>query len=79
MKSYKIAVLPGDGIGTEITNEALKVLETVQSHLSDVRFELESFDAGAERYLKTGVTMPEETFDHCKRADAILMGAIGLP
>ncbi|MEK3885074.1 isocitrate/isopropylmalate dehydrogenase family protein [Paenibacillus sp. PL2-23] len=79
MKTYKIAVLPGDGIGTEITNEALKVLQTVQDHLSDVRFELESFDAGAERYLRTGVTMPEETFHHCKEADAILMGAIGLP
>ncbi|ANY66300.1 3-isopropylmalate dehydrogenase [Paenibacillus sp. BIHB 4019] len=79
MKVYKIAVLPGDGIGTEITNEALKVLETVQSHLNDVRFEAESFDAGAERYLRTGITMPEDTFNHCKEADAILMGAIGLP
>ncbi|WP_240419220.1 isocitrate/isopropylmalate dehydrogenase family protein [Paenibacillus periandrae] len=79
MKVYKIAVLPGDGIGTEITNEALKVLKTVESHLSDVRFELESFDAGAERFLRSGVTMPEDTFDHCKDADAILMGAIGLP
>ncbi|MBB6637317.1 isocitrate/isopropylmalate dehydrogenase family protein [Cohnella thailandensis] len=78
MNVYKIAVLPGDGIGTEITNEALKVLNTVQAHLG-ARFELESFDAGAERYLRTGLTMPEETFDHCKNADAILMGAIGLP
>lgn len=79
MKVYKIAVLPGDGIGTEITNEALKVLKTIQSHLSHARFELESFDAGAERFLRTGVTMPEDTFAHCKAADAMLMGAIGLP
>jgi 3-isopropylmalate dehydrogenase len=79
MKVYKIAVLPGDGIGPEIMNEALKVLRTVESHLTGARFEPELFNAGAERYLRTGVAMTEETFDHCKTADAILMGAIGLP
>jgi 3-isopropylmalate dehydrogenase len=78
MASYRIAVLPGDGIGPEVTREALKVLEAAEKQYG---FELnkELFDAGAERFLKMGVTMPEETFNHCKAADAILMGAIGLP
>ncbi|TDF98675.1 isocitrate/isopropylmalate dehydrogenase family protein [Paenibacillus piri] len=78
MKQYKIAVLPGDGIGNEITIETLKILKYIQTYYSSFQFEFQIFDAGAERFLKTGVTMPEDTFNHCKAADAILMGAIGL-
>lgn len=78
MSSYKIAVLPGDGIGPEVTAEAVKVLQTAE-RLYGFHLEMESFDAGAERFLRTGVSMPEDTFDHCKAADAMLMGAIGLP
>ncbi|WP_134701016.1 isocitrate/isopropylmalate dehydrogenase family protein [Ammoniphilus sp. YIM 78166] len=79
MSNYKIAVLPGDGIGPEVTNQALKVLDAVESVYGDIKFERELFDAGAERFLKTGVTMPEGVFEHCQAADAMLMGAIGLP
>ncbi|MFI2858572.1 isocitrate/isopropylmalate dehydrogenase family protein [Paenibacillus sp. JSM ZJ436] len=78
MSTYHIAVLPGDGIGPEVTDSAIRVLKQVEK-LYDFSLELEPFDAGAERFLKTGVTMPEDTFKHCKEADAILMGAIGLP
>ncbi len=78
MSSYKIALLPGDGIGPEVTAEAVKVLRQAE-RLHGFQLEMESFDAGAQRFLRTGVTMPEEAFDHCKAADAMLMGAIGLP
>lgn len=78
MGTYKIAMLPGDGIGPEVMAEATRVLREI-GRLRGLAFELESFDAGAERFLKTGVTMPEEVFHACKAADAIMMGAIGLP
>lgn len=78
MKAYHIAVLPGDGIGTEVTETALRVLKEA-GELYGAAFELESFDAGAGRYVRTGIAMPEDAFAHCKAADAILMGAIGLP
>jgi 3-isopropylmalate dehydrogenase len=78
MGTFNIAVLPGDGIGPEVTNETLRVLQEIE-RLQDISFRFESFDAGAERFLKTGVTMPEDAFDGCKAADAILMGAIGRP
>ncbi|WP_135554297.1 isocitrate/isopropylmalate dehydrogenase family protein [Paenibacillus cymbidii] len=78
MKAYHIAVLPGDGIGIEVTETALRVLQEA-GELYGAAFELESFDAGAGRYLRTGTAMPEDAFAHCKAADAILMGAIGLP
>jgi 3-isopropylmalate dehydrogenase len=80
MAQYKIAVLPGDGIGKEITREGVKVLQAVEDVLGkSMSFEFEHFDAGAERFLKTGVAMPEGVFDQCRAADAIFMGAIGLP
>jgi 3-isopropylmalate dehydrogenase len=79
MAVYHISVLPGDGIGPEVMEEALKVLREIEKLYDGLSLVTESFDAGAERFLKTGVTLPEEAFDHCKQADAILMGAIGLP
>lgn len=80
MATYKIAVLPGDGIGKEIIREGIKVLRAVEEVFGkSLTFTFENFDAGAERFLKTGVTMPDGVFDQCKEADAIFMGAIGLP
>ncbi len=80
MASYRIAVLPGDGIGPEITEEGVRTLRTVEDiYGGAVRFEYETFDAGAERWLKTGVVMPDGVFEHCRDSDAMLMGAIGLP
>lgn len=78
MSVYHIAVLPGDGIGQEIMDEALKVLKVVEQMYGSFQLNYEFFDSSAARFLKTGVTMPEEHFEHCKAADAILMGAIGL-
>lgn len=79
MKStYNIAVLPGDGIGVEVTQAAVKVLAAVQA-VCGVKFELQSYAAGAQHYLDSGDALPAATLDACGAADAILFGAMGLP
>ncbi len=79
MKVFRIAVLPGDGIGPEVITEGLKILRTVESKLSDLRFDLPEFAVGAGEYLRGGDPLPPETFEACKACDAILLGAMGLP
>ncbi len=76
--SIKIAVIPGDGTGPEVTAEALKVLKAVAS-LEGFRYELEEFDYGGERYLRTGEVLPEGAVDQLRAFDAILLGAVGHP
>lgn len=75
---YKIAVLPGDGIGPEITVEAIKVLKAAGRRFG---FELDLHEAyiGGAAYDATGHPLPPETLELCKSSDAILMGAIGGP
>ena len=77
MKNYKIAILAGDGIGPEITEEAVKVLKLVEKR-NDVSFELIPALFGACAYFATGDAFPQETKDICDSADAILKGPIGL-
>ncbi|WBB54655.1 isocitrate/isopropylmalate dehydrogenase family protein [Verrucosispora sp. WMMD573] len=79
MTEYRIAVLPGDGIGPEITDVATRVLNHVTSRHDGVVVDLVPHDAGAGRWQREGVALTDETYDECVRADAILMGAIGLP
>ncbi|NUM80526.1 3-isopropylmalate dehydrogenase [bacterium] len=75
----KIAVIPGDGIGTEVIREALKVIEATQAK-NPMDIDLVEMDYGAEKYLKTKITMPEEQYDDFKKNfSAILMGAFGDP
>ncbi len=74
----KIAVLPGDGTGPEVTAEGLKVLKAV-SALENFRYELTEFDFGGERYLKTGETLPAGAVDELRKFDAIYLGAVGHP
>jgi 3-isopropylmalate dehydrogenase len=75
---YKIAVLPGDGTGPEVTAEALKVLATAcEKH--GVTYETEHYDFGGERYLASGEILPDGAVDELRQADAILLGAIGHP
>jgi 3-isopropylmalate dehydrogenase len=74
----RFAILPGDGIGVDVTREAVKVLQTAAS-ASSVDLTLDSFDYGAERYLKTGETLPDEALEELKSYDAIFMGAYGDP
>ena len=77
MKHYKIAVLAGDGIGPEITQEAIKVLKVIEER-NPVKFELLPALFGACAYFATGDAFPEETIAICDQADAILKGPIGL-
>jgi 3-isopropylmalate dehydrogenase len=74
----RIAVIPGDGIGVEVTREATRVLRAVTER-SRLQLELTEFDFGAERYLRTGVAITEKEFDELARFDAIFLGAMGDP
>lgn len=78
MKTYKIAVIPGDGTGPEVVNEGIKVLQATSSKYN-VKFEFVKFDFGGERYLRTGETLPDSALDELKHFDAIYLGAIGHP
>ena len=78
MKSYKIAVIPGDGTGPEVVNEGLKVLEAVASKC-EFKYETTPYDFGGERYLKTNEVLPESAVSELKTFDAIFLGAIGHP
>jgi 3-isopropylmalate dehydrogenase len=79
MTSYRIALLPGDGIGPEVIREGVKVLRSVERCLSGVRFESTEFSAGAGEYLRSRDPLPSATFEACRQHDAILLGAMGLP
>lgn len=78
MKNYKIAVLPGDGIGPEILAEGLKVIQAaLGSKRSSCTFS--EYPIGAALYKRTGVACPPETREACRNADAIYFGCTGLP
>lgn len=72
--SYKVAVLPGDGIGPEVIDEAVKVLRA-----SGISFEFEQGLLGGSAYDETGTPLPDGTVALCRNSDAILMGAVGGP
>ncbi|MGC1632499.1 MAG: 3-isopropylmalate dehydrogenase [Gelidibacter sp.] len=74
----KIAVLPGDGIGPEVTAQAVKVLKAIAQEF-DHTFQFKYASAGAIAIDETGDPLPKETLDLCKKTDAILFGAIGDP
>ncbi len=77
-KTYRIAVLPGDGTGPEVTREAVKVLQTAAGAF-DFALDLTEYDFGGDRYLKTGEVLPDSAPDELSQYDAILLGAIGHP
>ena len=74
----KIVVLPGDGIGVEVTKEAVGVLETVASSFGH-KFEFETKLMGGVALDATGVPLPDDTLEACLAADAVLLGAVGAP
>jgi len=79
MKTYKIAKMPGDGIGPEIVREGVKVIEAV-SDKNNFKVDWVVYDNGAEKYLKERVLMPEETLKEIKQScKAIYLGALGDP
>ncbi len=75
---HKIAVMPGDGTGPEVTAEAVKVLKAAAGKFG-FKVDLTEFDFGGERYKKTGETLPDSAIDELRKFDAILLGAIGHP
>lgn len=75
---YRIVLLPGDGIGVEVTAQAVQVLEAVGG-LTGLRFDFDEIPAGAAYYREHGRDWPEGSEERCASADAILLGAIGLP
>ncbi len=79
MKTYQIAVIPGDGIGPEVIREAIKVLNVVAALDGGFRFVFTEYPWSCEYYLKTGQMMPEDGLEQLKGYDAILLGAVGYP
>lgn len=77
-KTFRIAVLPGDGIGPEVMAEALRVLEAVAKKFS-VTFELQQANVGGIAIDVDGKALPEQTVAVCKSADAVLFGSVGGP
>ena len=76
MKSYRIAAIPGDGIGREVIPAGIEVLDKLQDGF---RLEFEQFDWSSERYLETKAYIPEGGLEKLKKFDAILFGAVGSP
>ncbi len=76
MKSYRIALLPGDGIGREVVPAAVEVLDAAAR---DFTLSFQEFDWSCETYLRTGRMMPEDGLEQLRPFDAILLGAIGYP
>ena len=76
---FHIAVLPGDGIGPEVMAPALAVLDKVAAATPGLKFRFTEAPAGAGHYRDTGKSMPASTIKLCEEADAILLGACGLP
>ena len=76
--NYKIAVIPGDGIGPEVTAEAIKALDAVGEKFGH-KFEYTYLLAGGAAIDKTGRCLPEETVEKAKNSDAVLLGAVGGP
>jgi 3-isopropylmalate dehydrogenase len=74
--THRIGVIRGDGTGPEVVAESLKVLEAVRDGFET---ELVEFDLGAERYLRTGETLPDEELEQMRGCNAILLGAVGDP
>lgn len=78
MKRYRIGVVGGDGIGPEVTREALKVLDAVEA-AGLAGFDVKQFPYGADHYLETGETLPDHALEEFRTLDAVFMGAFGDP
>jgi len=79
MPAHKIAVIPADGIGREVIDASVQVLEALQRHFDELSLEFETFDWGSEYYRRHGLMMPSNGLEMLKGFDAILFGAVGAP
>lgn len=79
MKTYKIAAIPGDGIGKEVIAAGVEVLNALAKRAGGFQFKFDHFDWGSDYYKKHGIMMPENGRDAIKDHDAIFFGAVGAP
>ena len=79
MKTYKIAVIAGDGIGPEVIDEGVKVLNAVAELDGGFKFDFTYFPWGCDYYKETGRMMAEDGIETLKQFDAIFLGAVGAP
>jgi tartrate dehydrogenase/decarboxylase/D-malate dehydrogenase len=79
MNSYKIAAVPGDGIGKEVIAAGVEVLQALADRDGGFKLDFESFDWGSDYYKKHGIMMPEDGRESLKKFDAIYFGAVGAP
>src|SRR4029077_3379041 len=78
MKSYKIAVIPGDGIGKEVVPEGIRVLDAAAGKFG-LAFDWQHFDWSCRLYTQTGRMMPEDGLEQIRHHEAIFLGAVGFP
>ena len=78
-RDFKIAVFPGDGIGLEITDPCIAVIDAALARIGGISLAYESVEAGAGAYQKLGTALPDESVETARAADAILLAAAGLP
>ena len=78
-RTHAIAAIPGDGIGTEVVEAGLRVLEELSARDGSFRLAVERFDWGSERYRRTGRLMPDDGVEQLRAFDAIFFGAVGAP
>lgn len=79
MKTYRIAAIPGDGIGTEVVDAGVEVLKALAQRAGNFAFHFDHFDWGGDYYQKHGRMMPENGRDQIRNHDAILFGSAGHP
>jgi tartrate dehydrogenase/decarboxylase/D-malate dehydrogenase len=79
VRTYRVAVIPGDGIGKEVIGAGLEVLEACTGRDGGFALQFDQFDWGSERYQKTGAFMPADGLEQIKAHDAILFGSAGVP
>ncbi|HUH07472.1 MAG TPA: 3-isopropylmalate dehydrogenase [Egibacteraceae bacterium] len=78
MAGYTLAVIGGDGVGPEVTSEALKAVDAAGDRFG-FKVEMADYDLGGRRYLETGEVLPDSVEDELRGYDAILLGAVGTP
>ena len=79
MSTYKIAAIPGDGIGKEVIAVGLEVLEAIAERDGGFQLDVSHFDWGTDRYKAVGTMMPEDGAEQLKKFDSIFFGAVGAP
>jgi 3-isopropylmalate dehydrogenase len=79
MREFHIAVFPGDGIGREVMQPCVALLEAVTERVGGFALDFTFFEAGAELYRRTGEALPPAALQGAETADAVLLGAMGLP